>query len=128
MILFTQRLKHKIPYLPRYYSSSTQDKENLGQNLKRDYLNFEKKFTQNLDLEYLSPRELTIHNAHALAISKGHYTYDDPETGLRVMSRMIHFYRARCCGNACRHCIYNFENAPDELKMGKRFNTLFWTD
>lgn len=32
--------------------------------------------------------------------------YEDPDTGLSVMTRQHHINRGFCCGNRCRHCPY----------------------
>ncbi|KAG0728995.1 hypothetical protein GWK47_031316 [Chionoecetes opilio] len=59
-----------------------------------------------VDERLLQPEDLRIHEAHRLAVARGHFTYDDPHTGYRVMTRLRHFLRGSCCGNACRHETY----------------------
>jgi len=66
--------------------------------------------------------------AHRKAVNNGHFTYDDPITGLKVMTRLRHHLKGTCCGSACRHCVYNHEAIPYELRGAKRFNSSFWVD
>ena len=54
-------------------------------------------------LELLTLEEQEIHWKHLEAIDKKYFTYEDPSTGNRVMTRLRHFLRGSCCGNACRH-------------------------
>ena len=46
----------------------------------------------------------------------------------QVMTRLRHHLKGTCCGSACRHCVYNHEAIPYELRGAKRFNTAFWVD
>lgn len=43
---------------------------------------------------------------HALACERGDDTYEDPQTGLQVFTRLAHERRGQCCGCGCRHCPY----------------------
>ena len=63
----------------------------------------EKEWEKLVDERLLQPEDLAIHEAHKMAVAQGHFTYDDPHTGYRVMTRLRHFLRGSCCGNACRH-------------------------
>ena len=33
--------------------------------------------------------------------------------GLVVFTSAYHLKRGKCCGSACRHCPYNYENVPE---------------
>ena len=44
------------------------------------------------------------------------------------MTRLRHHLKGTCCGSACRHCVYNHEAIPYELRGAKRFNSSFWVD
>ena len=55
-----------------------------------------------------------------------HFTYDDPDTGLKVITRLRHHLKGSCCGNACRHCVYNHEGVPEERVKERVFNSAFW--
>lgn len=57
----------------------------------------------NLQYDSLSKDDKEIHDLHDYAIRKGHFTYDDPKTNERIRTRLRHFLRGKCCGNACRH-------------------------
>lgn len=48
----------------------------------------------------------TIQQAHDDASSRGEAMYQDPRTGLWVMT--AHYLKARgyCCESGCRHCPY----------------------
>ena len=35
------------------------------------------------------------------------------EQGLVVMTEKYHLSRGYCCGNACKHCPYNYERVPE---------------
>lgn len=94
--------------------------------LRTEFLEQEKVFESQVDLDALSPDELSIHHAHREAIEGLHFTYDDPETGLKVITRLRHFLKKTCCGNACRHCIYNHQNVDPIIAKRRMFNTAFW--
>ena len=44
------------------------------------------------------------------------------------MTRLRHHLKGSCCGSACRHCVYNHEAVPFELRGARRFNSAFWVD
>ena len=76
---------------------------------------------------FLNPwLERSIWEAHRDAVQNLYFTYDDPETGLKVITRLRHFLKGSCCGNACRHCIYNHEAVPEERAKERVFNSTFW--
>ena len=64
--------------------------------------------------------------AHRRAVARGHFTYDDPATGLRVMTRLRHHLKGSCCGSACRHCVYSHTNVPPEVAAARRWNGAYW--
>lgn len=92
------------------------------------YLAFERDWENKVDYSKLSEREKLIHLKHKEAIEDFHWTYIDPESGNKAITRFRHYLKKTCCGNACRHCIYNHEQVPEELKPKKKFNTAFWVD
>ena len=99
------------------------------QQLRDTFLREEADREAAVDPGRLTADEQLIRQCHAEAVARFHFTYDDPLTGLRVMTRYRHFLRGSCCGNACRHCIYQHENVGDaEIKSKRIFNTAFWTD
>lgn len=63
----------------------------------------EREWEARVDRYLLCPEDVEIYEAHKAAVARGHFTYDDPSTGYRVMTRLRHFWRGSCCGNACRH-------------------------
>lgn len=52
------------------------------------------------------PRRAEIVSRHEIAVEAGRAGYDDPETGLFVLTAAFHMKRASCCANGCRHCPY----------------------
>jgi Family of unknown function (DUF5522) len=44
--------------------------------------------------------------AHKAAVLAGESTYQDPSTGLAVMTVTALAERAQCCHSGCRHCPY----------------------
>jgi len=81
-----------------------------------------------VDYSRLEPDEVGIHRAHNQAVADMHFTYDDPATGLKVVTRLRHFLKGNCCGNACRHCIYEHEAVVPEVRQRREFNSAFWRD
>lgn len=49
---------------------------------------------------------------HQRAVAAGEKFYKDPDTGLMVMTEIIHRQRGKCCGSGCRHCPYSHERVP----------------
>lgn len=45
-------------------------------------------------------------------MAAGEPMYEDPATGLWVMTEDSLRARGWCCGNRCRHCPYDHENVP----------------
>ena len=74
--------------------------------LRARFASSEEILANGLDRKQLSESEWQIHLAHQKAIEKRLFTYDDPLTGAKVMTRLCHFLRGKCCGSACRHVRY----------------------
>jgi len=51
-----------------------------------------------------------VQRLHDEACAHQRETYIDPHTGYTVLTRFAHEQRGTCCGNACRHCPYNWKN------------------
>ncbi len=47
-------------------------------------------------------------SAHAAAVTARQSAYLDPTTGFRVTSWIGHLQRGYCCGEACRHCPFEW--------------------
>ena len=92
------------------------------------YIAFEKEWEKKVDYSQLNLQEQIIHSKHKEAIENFHWSYIDPESGNKALTRFRHYLRKTCCGNACRHCIYNHENVNEDIKKTKRFNTAFWVN
>ena len=97
-------------------TTTTYNKANNGKTLKPEYqvtreayLAFERDWENKVDYSKLSEREKLIHLKHKEAIEDFHWTYIDPESGNKAITRFRHYLKKTCCGNACRHCIYNHE-------------------
>jgi len=52
------------------------------------------------------PRRREILAAHDEAMRGGEPGYDDPETGLYVLTAAYLWERSACCHSGCRHCPY----------------------
>ena len=96
--------------------------------LREEFLQSEIEWEKRVDYQRLTEREVTIHEKHNEAVKNLHFTYDDPETGLKVITRFRHFLKKTCCGNACRHCIYDHQNVDKQFRERKIFNSAFWID
>ena len=46
---------------------------------------------------------------HAAALESGHAGYQDPQTGLFVLTAGFLADRGYCCSRGCRHCPYTTE-------------------
>jgi hypothetical protein len=57
------------------------------------------------------PRRELILAAHDAALSAGRTGYNDPATGLFVLTAAWLAARGTCCDNGCRHCPY-VEDGP----------------
>jgi hypothetical protein len=55
-------------------------------------------------------------SAHALAIAHGEAAYVDPDLGLFVLTASALTGRGTCCGNACRHCPWDWKNVSTNLR------------
>jgi hypothetical protein len=78
--------------------------------------------------EMLSDVDKEIHRRHGEAVARMKLMYDDPATGLKVLTRLKHFTRNECCGSACRHCVYGYEKVSEDKRERRKFNTAFWED
>ncbi|MPC65638.1 uncharacterized protein E2C01_059776 [Portunus trituberculatus] len=88
----------------RYASDLVKERASKENKKTREHFEAcEKEWEKLVNERLLQPEDLTIHQVHKLAVAQGHFTYDDPHTGYRVMTRLRHFLRGSCCGNACRH-------------------------
>ena len=96
--------------------------------MRAEFLKLEEDWEDKVNYTKLTLREKLIHKKHNEAVKDFHFTYDDPDTGLKVITRLRHFLKGTCCGNACRHCIYNHQNVDKQFKEKKLFNTAFWID
>ena len=95
---------------------------------RAEYLAKELEWESTVDYGRLTTQEKHIHEKHKEAIENFHFTYDDPETGLKVVTRLRHFLKGTCCGNACRHCVYNHQNVDPERARSRLFNSAFWIE
>lgn len=64
--------------------------------------------------EQLDPDVQRLHD-EACALHRE--TYIDPHTGYTVLTRYAHEQRGTCCGNACRHCPYDWKNVRGLLSI-----------
>jgi hypothetical protein len=67
------------------------------------------------------PKQCTPHaRIHEDCEFAGEKFYKDPDTGLMVMTEVIHLQRGKCCGSGCRHCPFAHERVP----LSKRMNLI----
>lgn len=84
----------------------SQQMSKLSEEQKKTRLRFleaEKEWDAKIVWASLTKEEIDIVKAHKKAVMNGHFTYDDTKLGRKVMTRLRHFLRGSCCGNACRH-------------------------
>lgn len=96
-------------------------------NLQR-FLEAEEALIKGLDRSRLTEQDWAIHEKHQEAIKEFQLMYVDPISGLQVFTRLRHFLKNRCCGSACRHCVYDHVKVKSEKKATRQFNTAFWQD
>jgi hypothetical protein len=104
---FIERCNHSDSYVESESGKEERDMPKVMDTQqaeqRRKFWEEEKKFESQVDYSRLSGAEQLIHMTHAEAVRKGHFTYDDPENGDRVFTRLRHFLKGSCCGTACRH-------------------------
>jgi hypothetical protein len=49
---------------------------------------------------------------HQRACDNDQDSYIDPDSGYIVLTSKAHLKRGICCGNACRHCPFEYINVP----------------
>jgi len=96
--------------------------------MRAEYLAKEVEWESAVDYSRLTEQEAHIHEQHKEAVENFHFTYDDPATGLKVVTRLRHVLKGTCCGNACRHCVYNHQNVEPERARSRLFNSAFWIE
>jgi Family of unknown function (DUF5522) len=57
-------------------------------------------------LDPSAPRYAEILAAHGAAVAAGRPAYEDPATGLSVLTAATLAERGSCCEQGCRHCPY----------------------
>jgi len=95
---------------------------------RKEFLTEEFERDQKVEKQNLSDSYLEIYELHKEAVNSFKFTYIDPPTGLKVLTTYRHFLKMKCCGNACRHCIYDHEAVEKERKDQRMFNSAFWVD
>lgn len=78
---------------------------------RKKFLEAEAVWDSKIMWDSLNQDEIDVVKAHKKAVLSGHFTYDDSKLQKKVMTRLRHFLRGSCCGNACRHvCSFLFNN------------------
>ncbi|XP_059078454.1 uncharacterized protein LOC131876928 [Tigriopus californicus] len=96
-------------------------------NLER-FLALEQALERGLDRSRLTEQDWAVHRTHQEAVQDFQLMYTDPISGLQVFTRLRHFLKNRCCGSACRHCVYDHVKVKPNKKATREFNTAFWQD
>ncbi|KAJ9579763.1 hypothetical protein L9F63_004600 [Diploptera punctata] len=125
--IFEINLKHIRDFSNEKEENMPKVKDPQQIEKRRKFWEQEKTFEAQVDYSRLNDMEKLIHKTHAEAVARGHFTYDDPENGDRVLTRLRHFLKGSCCGSACRHCIYDHIKVPEIKKKSRKFNTAYWT-
>ena len=63
-----------------------------------------------------APGREQILAAHARAVERGDSMYEDPVTGLFVLTARFLADRGTCCGRGCRHCPYVRDEPVDDRR------------
>ena len=116
-------VKRCLQFRPiQFRKLNTNNNKNGGEKLKPEYqvireayLDFERDWENKVKYELLSEKEKLIHLKHKEAIEDFHWTYIDPESGNKAITRFRHYLKKTCCGNACRHCIYDHEQVRIDI-------------
>lgn len=69
-------------------------------------------------LDVLKVPATTAESLHDAASARGEAMYEDPATGLWVMTRAGLLARGTCCGQGCRHCPYVGTDRENPLRAG----------
>lgn len=91
-------LHFHLKWISRYKSTAPERVDRMKMFWEKEVM-----LKSNLQYDLLSEDDKKVHDLHEKAIRKGHFTYDDPKTNERIRTRLRHFLRGTCCGNACRH-------------------------
>jgi hypothetical protein len=95
-----------------------------------DYVLFEESMKRTetpwLDYDGMTREERDIYIAHLNAVKDRKLSYIDPKTKLSVMTVSQLLYQGKCCGNGCRHCPYELENASEDVKKNRKWNGAFY--
>lgn len=72
--------------------------------------------------------EPTCWELHDAACALGDFTYEDPETGYVVFTRIGLLQRERCCGARCRHCPFDHDGVTLAARARKIQQAAWLTD
>ena len=67
-------------------------------------------------------------NLHETACKRGDFTYEDPDTGYVVFTRLGLLQRDRCCGAGCRHCPFEHDGVKLAARASKIQQAAWLTD
>lgn len=74
----------------------------------------------------LTSEERDIYMDHLKAVKERELTYVDKKTKYEVFTVCHHLMKKKCCGNGCRHCPYDMQNASQEIRNSKVWNGAFY--
>ncbi|KAA8495957.1 hypothetical protein FVE85_2112 [Porphyridium purpureum] len=66
-----------------------------------------------------------IEALHAAACASSASTYTDPESGYQVFTSSFLAKRGRCCGSGCRHCPFEHNAVPLQIRASRIQNAAF---
>jgi len=95
---------------------------------RQEFIEAERERQSKVDFSRLSPKEAELHQLHKEAVEALKFTYEDPYLGLKVVTTYRHTLKGTCCGQACRHCVYQHEAVFESRRVERTFNSSFWRD
>ncbi len=67
-------------------------------------------------------------DVHDAACARGDFTYEDPDTGYTVFTKLGLLERETCCGAGCRHCPFGHESVKLAARARKIQQAAWLTD
>ena len=67
-----------------------------------------------------------IDKLHFEACKNGEESYIDPASGYRVFTSLFLDKREDCCGCACRHCPFEYENVEKSMRKNLLIDPYFY--
>jgi hypothetical protein len=99
--------------------------------LLADYVLFEESMKRTkvpwLCFTKMTTRECIIYTSHLKAIEARKLFYKCPFSGHIIKTACQLLLDGKCCGEGCRHCLYDLEGCNEELKKSLIWNGAYYT-